>query len=160
MGCSVQMRSGVAVLRRTRRAICVFTSTVVVAPRAQSDWSNPGSVLSTTCRLFCIPRRKLDQPACEEALGSSFCGIHVRRSLVADSCGLEALRLGGGGGAAATGRGLPIQFDGCLRRSLPRERTAPKRCSVAHRGLQSLRREVSGSDGLTDSSHRRVLDLR
>ena len=62
--------------------------------------------------------------------------------------------------AARAGGHLPVQPDGCLWRPPPRERTAPGRSPVAHRGLQPLRREVPASHGLADSPHRRVADLR
>src|SRR4249919_235021 len=95
-----------------------------------------------------------------KSFGSNFCNNCRRGFLSANVCGLEAVPLGGGEGAAWTGGYLPIHLDGCLRRPPPRERTASERNPVAHGSLQPLGREVSAFYGLTNSLRWRISDLR
>ena len=71
--------------------------------------------------------------------GSNYFNNRLRGLLWCDVCGVEAVPLGGGEGAARADGHLPIQLNGCLWRLPPRERTASGRNTVAHRGLQPLR---------------------
>ena len=150
-----EVRSGAS-----RRALRALLSTRISCPEERNV---EPSVSETDCQLFGHPsrdcrlgrgitldflrddhaRRSSDIPVC----GRSF------RFLLAELCGLETLRLGGGEGVRQTGGHLPVQLDRCLRWSAVSESIPPKRSLLADGSVQPLGQEVSASYRVADSPY-------